>query len=113
MRYLKAFTKDLDFQGDIKEFSINDRVENILEGIIEEKPDVVAFSCYIWNMEFVNRLAELIKLVDPNIEILYGGPEVSYEGKEFLENHEGEYVIVGEGEKLLESLFFISLEKEK
>ena len=99
MRYLKAFTKDLDFQGDIKEFSINDRVENILEGIIEEKPDVVAFSCYIWNMEFVNRLAELIKLVDPNIEILYGGPEVSYEGKEFLENHEGEYVIVGEGEK--------------
>ncbi len=99
MRYLKAFTKDLDFQGDIKEFSINDRVENILEGIIEEKPDVVAFSCYIWNMEFVNRLAELIKLVDPNIEILYGGPEVSYEGKEFLENHPGEYVIVGEGEK--------------
>lgn len=99
MRYLKAFTKDLDFQGDIKEFSINDRVENILEGIIEEKPDVVAFSCYIWNMEFVNRLAELIKLVDPKIEILYGGPEVSYEGKEFLENHEGEYVIVGEGEK--------------
>ncbi|WP_415330950.1 B12-binding domain-containing radical SAM protein [Clostridium perfringens] len=99
VRYLKAFTKDLDFQGDIKEFSINDRVENILEGIIEEKPDVVAFSCYIWNMEFVNRLAELIKLVDPNIEILYGGPEVSYEGKEFLENHPGEYVIVGEGEK--------------
>lgn len=99
MRYLKAFTRDLDFQGDIKEFSINDRVENILEGIIEEKPDVVAFSCYIWNMEFVNRIAELIKLVNPNIEILYGGPEVSYEGKEFLENHPGEYVIVGEGEK--------------
>ncbi|WP_300262154.1 B12-binding domain-containing radical SAM protein [Clostridium sp.] len=99
VRYLKAFTRDLDFQGDIKEFSINDRVENILEGIIEEKPDVVAFSCYIWNMEFVNRIAELIKLVNPNIEILYGGPEVSYEGKEFLENHPGEYVIVGEGEK--------------
>ncbi|MGG5462263.1 B12-binding domain-containing radical SAM protein [Clostridium sp. B9] len=99
VRYLKAFTKDLDFQGDIKEFSINDRVENILEGIIEEKPDVVAFSCYIWNMEFVNRVAELIKLVDPNIEILYGGPEVSYGVKDFLENHVGEYVIVGEGEK--------------
>lgn len=113
MRYLKAFTKDLDFQGDIKEFSINDRVENILEGIIEEKPDVVAFSCYIWNMEFVNRLAELIKLVDPNIEILYGGPEVSYEGKEFLENHPGEYVIVGEGEKTFREFVLYKLGEGK
>ncbi len=113
MRYLKAFTKDLDFQGDIKEFSINDRVENILEGIIEEKPDVVAFSCYIWNMEFVNRLAELIKLVDPKIEILYGGPEVSYEGKEFLENHEGEYVIVGEGEKTFREFILYKLGEGK
>ena len=113
MRYLKAFTKDLDFQGDIKEFSINDRVENTLEGIIEEKPDVVAFSCYIWNMEFVNRLAELIKLVDPNIEILYGGPEVSYEGKEFLENHEGEYVIVGEGEKTFREFVLYKLGEGK
>lgn len=113
MRYLKAFTKDLDFQGDIKEFSINDRVENILEGIIEEKPDVVAFSCYIWNMEFVNRLAELIKLVKPNIEILYGGPEVSYEGKEFLENHEGEYVIVGEGEKTFREFVLYKLGEGK
>ena len=113
MRYLKAFTKDLDFQGDIKEFSINDRVENILEGIIEEKPDVVAFSCYIWNMEFVNRLAELIKLVDPNIEILYGGPEFSYEGKEFLENHEGEYVIVGEGEKTFREFVLYKLGEGK
>ncbi|HAT4362889.1 TPA: DUF4080 domain-containing protein [Clostridium perfringens] len=113
VRYLKAFTKDLDFQGDIKEFSINDRVENILEGIIEEKPDVVAFSCYIWNMEFVNRLAELIKLVKPNIEILYGGPEVSYEGKEFLENHEGEYVIVGEGEKTFREFVLYKLGEGK
>lgn len=113
MRYLKAFTKDLDFQGDIKEFSINDRVENILEGIIEEKPDVVAFSCYIWNMEFVNRLAELIKLVDPKIEILYGGPEVSYEGKEFLENHPGEYVIVGEGEKTFREFVLYKLGEGK
>lgn len=113
MRYLKAFTKDLDFQGDIKEFSINDRVENILEGIIEEKPEVVAFSCYIWNMEFVNRLAELIKLVDPKIEILYGGPEVSYEGKEFLENHPGEYVIVGEGEKTFREFVLYKLGEGK
>ncbi|MDO4535625.1 MAG: DUF4080 domain-containing protein [Clostridium perfringens] len=98
VRYLKAYTKDLNFQGKIKEFTINDRLENILEGIMEEKPDVVAFSCYIWNMEYVNRLSEHIKLIDENIEILYGGPEVSYEAQEFLEESVGDYVIVGEGE---------------
>lgn len=113
MRYLKAFTKDLDFQGDIKEFSINDRVENIVEGIIEEKPDVVAFSCYIWNMEFVNRVAELIKLINPKIEIIYGGPEVSYEGKGFLEKHPGEYVIIGEGEHTFREFVLYKLGEKK
>lgn len=112
MRYLRAYTKDLNFQGDIKEFSINDRIEKILEGIMEEKPDVVVFSCYIWNMEYINKLAELIKLVNSKIEILYGGPEVSYEAKEFLENHLGEYVIVGEGEKTFREFVEYKLNKK-
>lgn len=98
IRYLKAYSDDLNYECKIKEFSINDRIENVLEGIFEEKADVITFSCYIWNMEFVNKLAELIKLVNPNIEILYGGPEVSYGAKEYLENHPGEYLIEGEGE---------------
>ena len=98
VRYLRAYTKDLNFQGKIKEFTINDRLENILEGIMEEKPDVVAFSCYIWNMEYVKRLAEHIKIIDENIEILYGGPEVSYEAQVFLKDSFCDYVIVGEGE---------------
>lgn len=98
IRYLKAYANDLNYECKIKEFSINDRIENVLEGIFEEKADVITFSCYIWNMEFVNKLTELIKLVNPNIEILYGGPEVSYGAKEYLENHPGEYLIEGEGE---------------
>lgn len=65
---------------------------------MEEKPDVVAFSCYIWNMEYVKRLAEHIKIIDENIEILYGGPEVSYEAQVFLKDSFCDYVIVGEGE---------------
>lgn len=99
VRYLKAFTKDLPYEGVIKEFSINDREENILKEIIKENPDVVAFSTYIWNVEMVERLANLIKLVNSDIEILYGGPEVSYDSRVFLEKFQGEYVIEGEGEK--------------
>ncbi|WP_055070648.1 B12-binding domain-containing radical SAM protein [Clostridium massiliamazoniense] len=98
IRYLKAYSQDLNYDCMIKEFSINDRIENVLEGIIEEKADVVAFSCYIWNMEFINKLAVLMKLVNPKLEILYGGPEVSYGAKEYLESHPGEYLIEGEGE---------------
>lgn len=99
VRYLKSFTKDLDYEGKIKEFTINDREGRILEEIIKEKPDVVAFSTYIWNVELISRISNLIKKVNPNIEILYGGPEVSFDSRNFLQNNVGEYVIEGEGEK--------------
>ena len=99
VRYLKAFTKDMNYDCKIREFSINDREEKILEEIILEKPDVVAFSTYIWNIEMINRLSNLIKLVDENIEILYGGPEVSYDSQNILKELNGEYIIEGEGEK--------------
>lgn len=98
VRYLRAYTKDMGYECKIKEFSINDREEHVLEQIIEEEPDVVAISTYIWNVEMVERLANLIKIVNPSIEIVYGGPEVSYDSMIFLKNNEGEYVIEGEGE---------------
>lgn len=99
VRYLKAFTKEMDYDCNIREFSINDREEKILEEIIKESPNVVAFSTYIWNIEMIKRLSNLIKLVDENIEILYGGPEVSYDSQNILRELNGDYIIEGEGEK--------------
>lgn len=99
VRYLKAFTKDIDYDCKIREFSINDRDEKVLEEIVKERPNVVAFSTYIWNVEMIKRLSNLIKLVDENIEILYGGPEVSYDSQNILRELNGEYIIEGEGEK--------------
>ncbi|WP_195428805.1 B12-binding domain-containing radical SAM protein [Clostridium sp. D46t1_190503_E9] len=99
VRYLRAFTKDMDYDCKIREFSINDRDEKILEEIIKERPNVVAFSTYIWNIEMIKRLSNLIKLVDEDIEILYGGPEVSYDSQNILKELNGEYIIEGEGEK--------------
>ena len=116
VRYLRSFTKDLPYEGKIREFTINDREERILEEIILEKPDVVCFSTYIWNVEMISRLSNLIKAVDENIEILYGGPEVSFDCVTFLKNNIGDYVIEGEGEKtyrdfILYKLGEISLDK--
>lgn len=99
VRYLKAFTKDMNYECKIREFSINDREEKILEEIIMERPNVVAFSTYIWNIEMIKRISNLIKLVDEDIEILYGGPEVSYDSQNILKELNGEYIIEGEGEK--------------
>lgn len=99
VRYLKAFTKDMNYECVIREFSINDREEKILEEIIKERPNVVAFSTYIWNIEMIKRLSNLIKLVDESIEIIYGGPEVSYDSQNILKELNGEYIIEGEGEK--------------
>ncbi len=113
VRYLKNFTRDIDYEGKIKEFTINEREEKILEGIIMEKPDIVAFSTYIWNVEIISRLANLIKKVDPKIEILYGGPEVSFDSRTFLQNNVGEYVIEGEGEKTYRDFILYKLGKIK
>lgn len=99
VRYLKAFTEDMDYTCKIREFSINDRDEKVLEEIIKEKPDVVAFSTYIWNVEMVKRLSNLIKIVNKDIKILYGGPEVSYDSLNILKELNGDYLIEGEGEK--------------
>lgn len=104
IRYLKSYTIGLDFDCIIREFSINDRIEKILEKIMKEKPNMIAFSCYIWNIEMVKSLSKLIKLIDERIEIIYGGPEVSFNGREFLENNRGEYLIEGEGEETFKKL---------
>jgi len=104
VRYLKAYTRDMNYQCNTMEFSINDREERIVEDILHEKPDIIGFSCYIWNIEFIRKVATLIKLVDSKIEIIYGGPETSFNPVEFLGNNTGEYLIEGEGEETYREL---------
>lgn len=81
------------------EYTINHRRDEILEGIYRKKPDVAAFSCYIWNIEYVLDVAENLKKVLPDIKIVLGGPEVSYNAVECMEKYSFvDAVIVGEGE---------------
>ncbi|WP_027623242.1 B12-binding domain-containing radical SAM protein [Clostridium lundense] len=111
VRYLKAYTKDLNYECIIKEFSINDRIERIVHELINEKPDVIAFSCYIWNIEYVEKISKLIKLIDENIVILFGGPEVSYDGMSYLKDFSCDYVIEGEGENIYRELIECMINK--
>ncbi len=98
--YLKVSLKDCT-NTSIREFTINDNKDDILSGIYLEKPDVLAFSCYIWNIEPVRSLLREIKKLLPECIIILGGPEVSYTAKEVMKGNEAaDFVLCGEGEEI-------------
>ena len=68
----------------LKEYTINNYVEDILQDLYEAKADIIIFSCYIWNISFVRELAAELKKVSPEVKIWAGGPEVSYAANKFL-----------------------------
>lgn len=91
----------------IKEFTINDNIDFILDGIFSEKPEVVAFSVYIWNVEYVSRLCKILRKVSPEIKIILGGPEVSFiDEHPFFDKNDFDFVLKGEGEKSFYELLF-------
>ncbi|MGM0507550.1 MAG: DUF4080 domain-containing protein [Fusobacteriota bacterium] len=101
IRYIKSFVeKNSNFKIDIREWTINQKREDIIKGIFNENPDILGFSVYIWNSEYIFQITREIKKILPKIKIILGGPEVSYDSKEILENNsEIDYIIKGEGEK--------------
>ena len=60
--------------------------------------EIIAFSCYIWNIQQTLEVARLIKAINKDIKILLGGPEVSYEYNDVIGLDEVDYIITGEGE---------------
>lgn len=82
-----------------REYTINQNLEDIIENIYEEKPDFIGFSCYIWNIEIIGKLAVELRKILPDCMIWYGGPEVSYDGSAVLEASEWvDGILLGEGE---------------
>ena len=97
----------------LKEYTINNYVEDILQDLYEEKADVVIFSCYIWNISFVRELAAELKKVSPDVKIWAGGPEVSYAANKFLmENPTFDLIMQGEGEELISELIRLTVEEK-
>lgn len=90
------------------EFTIKDSIDYIIGKILDNTPDVIGFSCYLWNIEIIIKVCKLIKIKQPNIKIILGGPEVSYDTKNFIKFNFIDYIIAGDGEvtilKLLSSI---------
>ena len=79
-----------------KEFTIKENPKDI--AVYCADYELIAFSCYIWNITQTIAVAEEIKKINPSIKILLGGPEVSYEWMEVISNPAIDYIITGEGE---------------
>ncbi|MCZ2140987.1 MAG: B12-binding domain-containing radical SAM protein [Bacteroidia bacterium] len=79
-----------------KEFTIKENTDEIASYC--KNFDIVAFGCYIWNITPTLKVAQRIKQLNPNIKIMLGGPEVSYENADVIARNEIDYIVVGEGE---------------
>ncbi|MGE7665582.1 B12-binding domain-containing radical SAM protein [Ureibacillus composti] len=104
IRYLKAATLP-EFNPIITEYTIKDPAFNIVSDLYQHKPDVVGFSCYIWNIEETIKVIKILKTVSPNTKIILGGPEVSYDVHDWLRRiEEVDFIVMGEGETSFKEL---------
>lgn len=96
-------TKNVDIE--LGEYTINQLVDEIIEDIYLKKPDILAFSCYIWNIEYVKIVIREIHKLYPKMPIWLGGPEASYDGAKLVEEMlEVTGVVYGEGEETFTEL---------
>jgi len=95
---------------ELAEYTINQRMEYILSDIYKRKPDMIGFSCYIWNYGLVKQIVRELRKIRPDLPICLGGPEASFEYESlFAENPAVNLVMVGEGEATFKELLEESL----
>lgn len=100
VHYLKSVCGDDAGEIKVLEYTINDQKDNVLASVYSENADVVAFSCYIWNYEYIKDIIADLKSLTPQIKIILGGPEVSYNPVEIMDEfRDVDYIIAGEGEE--------------
>ena len=97
-------TNNTGIKIEVCEFTVNDVYKNVLFSILSGKPQIIAFSVYIWNVDFIAALCGDIRKISPRAKIILGGPEVSYykDDTDFDTPFRGDiydYIIAGEGER--------------
>ena len=97
---LRAYADPYRDELEIAEYTINQHLDDILMDLYKKKPDVLCFSCYIWNLTYVEELIREVKKIFPMLPIWVGGPEVSYDAQDVLKRlPEVTGVMFGEGEE--------------
>lgn len=95
LRYLYANLNELQDCCEIKEFTIKTRALDIVEQLLESNPKIIGFGVYIWNILETEAVVSQIKAVAPEIKIVLGGPEISYETEQQPIYQFVDYVVTG------------------
>ncbi|MHA0856595.1 B12-binding domain-containing radical SAM protein [Paenibacillus sp. CMAA1364] len=104
IRLLKAYSQN-EFDIELAEYTIKDPVMNIVSDLYQKKPDVIGFSCYIWNIEETIKVVDIVKQVMPDVTIVLGGPEVSYDTQHWMERISNvDHIVMGDGEEVFHHL---------
>lgn len=98
LRYLLANLGPLKDKASILEWTTKENPRVIVEKILQHQPRIVGFSVYIWNTETTLQIISTLKKVAPEILIVLGGPEISYETKSQSHLKWCDYVITGEAD---------------
>lgn len=104
LRYLFANMNELQDSTSIKEFTIKQTAKEIAEEILKLNPKILGLGIYIWNTTQSKELVSILKKINPNLIIILGGPEVSYETNQQQITRLADYVICGEGDFLFYDL---------
>ncbi len=98
LRYLLANLGSLQPRAAIVEFDINQRPVDIVEALLAREPRIIGLGIYIWNVAAATEVVATLKRVRPEITLVLGGPEVSYEVEKQPIVQLADYVITGEGD---------------
>lgn len=112
--YVKSRDEALASQVEIAEYTINNQLGDIVADIYKRKPDVIGFSCYIWNITEVLHITEDLHKIMPDLPIWLGGPEVSFDAKELIKSKpQLTGIMIGEGEETFYELLSSYAKVEK
>jgi len=98
LRYLLANLGELRPQAKLLEFTLENRPIDIVESLLAHNPRIVGFGVYIWNVTQTTEVVALLKAVRPDVLVVLGGPEVSYESEEQRIVQLADYVITGQAD---------------
>jgi len=98
LRYLLANMGPLQDQTQLMEFVIGAKTTEVVERLLARKPRIVGFGVYIWNVEETTKIVAMLKRVAPEVSVVLGGPEVSFETNEQEICKLADYVVTGWGD---------------
>ncbi len=102
LHILKACCEASGIDTAVKEYTINQDIRTVIDDIFKYKPEIICFSCYIWNIGLTLKAVRILKKILKDCVVILGGPEVSYDSTNYLDY--ADFVVSGEGEKALPEL---------